>query len=293
VTSAFTLGRSPILRAHLTAIVCFVAMVAQVADAQSGELKPPYPQVDRAFHSAYCEIEYTADKESDARQLAADADDSLNRMALALRPLDSQLMTHFDCTVVQFATPVAGVASAGQEQTQSDGGSKSFRVFLIALSSIPPASRTLVGENKDEDYSHKTIADELSSVLLERVTRDKKAGWHFYQAPDWFVQGIEGYFGITYSTPHGLNLTLPRYVAKVCSNPKEVGFKHGVQVGNSYLGGLVLVDFLYDTYGADKVNALLVSPKATFDEAFADTFGDFDSVRAQYGVWFVKECATR
>ena len=194
-------------------------------------------------------------------------------------------MDNFDCTIVQFAKPVPDVVSTDQEQTQSDGGSKSFRVFLLALSSIPPDARTPVSERKDEDFSHKTIADELSSILLDRITQPKSSGWHFHQAPDWFVQGMEGYFGMTHSTPHESAVTLPLHLAAVRERPGEVVFGSGIRTGNSYLGGLALVAFLYDTYGENQMNKLLTSPKPTFDEAFADCFGDLHTVEANYVKW--------
>ena len=61
--------------------------VASASNAQSNELKPPFPQVNRHLRSKYCEIEYTANKKKDARQLAADADDSLDSMSRQLTPL--------------------------------------------------------------------------------------------------------------------------------------------------------------------------------------------------------------
>jgi hypothetical protein len=232
-----------------------------------------------------CRVEYTKDREQDARELAADADSSLDRMAADLTPLDSHLMDDFDCTLIQLGAPQAGLADDGESLTQSWNGGRTFRVYVLARSSTSPSSRTLVGEPKDADYVYKNIADELSGVLLERVTRSKGKGWDLDRGPNWFRQGIEGYFGLMHSTPHSRDVTLPKYIARVRAHSDEVNFANGIHVENPYVGGLVLVTFLYDRYGADRVNALLMSPDATFDEAFSRIFGDLGSIQKKYEAW--------
>lgn len=259
-------------------------------DRSPGPAKDVEP--DRVFNSRYCRVGYTADREPDAKKLASYADRSLDEMSRDLAPLDPHLMDDFDCAIVQYGIPKPGLATDAQATTDSENGGRPFRISILAQSSISPTSRTLVGEPKDEDYVQKTIADELSSVVLERITRDKGPGWYFHDAPQWFVQGIEGYFGVEYSSPHSRNVTLPKYVAAVCSNPREVSFARGVQVGNPYLGGLVLVDFLYEAYGANRMNALLLSPKATFEEAFLDSAGDLSSVQKKYRTWIASQCSS-
>jgi len=279
-----------VVRALITGVFATLSLAAvtaaQAVTAASGLTQT---QPDHAFASKYCRIEYTADRKADARELAADADDSLDRMSSELAPLDPHLMDDFDCTIVQLGSPEPGLASDGQSHTDSWNGGQRFRVFVLARSSTSPSSRTIVKEPKDGDYVHKNIADELSSVLLERVTRAKGRGWYFQNAPDWFVQGIEGYFGLTHSTAHSRDVTLPKYIALVQSHPEQVSFANGIHVGNPYIGGLVLVTFLYDVYGSERVNVLLMSPKQTFDQAFLENFGDLDSLRKKYSEWIAAE----
>ena len=257
-------------------------------DRSPGPAKDAEP--DQALNSRYCRVEYTADREQDAKKLASYADSSLDRMSRDLAPLDPRLMDHFDCAIVQYGIPKPGLATNAQATTDSENGGRSFRISILAQSSISPTSRTLVGEPKDEDYMQKTIADELSSVVLERITRHKGAGWYFHDAPQWFVQGIEGYFGIEYSSPHSRDITLPKYVTAVCSNAHEVSFTGGIHVGNPYVGGFVLTLFLYDVYGKERVNALLMSHRPSFEEAFLDLFGDIVSVESKYNSWNAKRC---
>jgi hypothetical protein len=245
-------------------------------------------ELDKHIESKYCRIQYAADREQDARQLGADADNALESMARELETLDPQLMDDFACTIFQFSKPQVGAADEGTAHAHTEDRGRLIQIAILARSSFPQASRTLVGETKDEDYTYKLIADELSTVLFERVTRDKGKGWYFHDAPDWFVQGIEGYFGLTHASPHSREVTLPKYIA-ASGGGNEVSFDDRIQVKNPYLGGLVLVAFLYSVYGAEAVNSLLASPKQTFAEAFTDSFGDVSSVGRKYQVWIADQ----
>jgi hypothetical protein len=242
-------------------------------------------QLDQQTVSQYCTIKYTAGKEQDASQLANDVDWSLELMAHELAPLDPHLMDDFSCTIFQFAKPQKGVADDATADSQTDGRGQTMQLYLLAASSISRKSRTVVGEPKDQDYAFGLISSELSTALFERVTRDKSRGWYFQDAPQWFVQGIEGYFGLIYSSPHERDVTLPKYVAVARTHPDEIQFDHGIQARDPYVSGVALVAFLYDAYGADCVDSLLTSSKPTFGEAFSAVFGDAQSVAAKYRAW--------
>jgi hypothetical protein len=243
------------------------------------------PQFDRELASKYCRIRYSQDKEPDARQLADYADRSLTSMADSLGGVDAGLMDGFDCTIRQFGVPQPGLADDVTANSHTEGRGHSIVVSVLAPSSFSQNSRNAVGEPKDADYVFGLVANELSTVLLERVTSDKPKGWYFHSAPPWFVQGMEGYFGLMYSSPHEREVTLPRYLSAARARPDEVSFDHGVVVRNQYLGGVVFVTFLYFAYGERRVNSLLDSPARTFDEAFAKNFGDWGEVENEYRKW--------
>lgn len=242
-------------------------------------------QLDQQTVSQYCTIKYTADKEQDASQLASDVDWSVELMAHELAPLDAHLMDDFSCTIFQFAAPQKNVGDDATADSKSEDRGGAIEIYVLAESAISPKSRTLVGETKDEDYAFGLIADELSTALFERVTRDKQQGWYFQDAPQWFVQGIEGYFGLTYSSSHERNVTLPKYIAAARTRPAGVRFDHGIEARNPNVDGVAMVAFLYDAYGADCVDSLLTSAKPTFDEAFSAVFGDTQSVATKYRAW--------
>lgn len=242
-------------------------------------------QLDQQTVSQYCTIKFTEGKEQDASQLASDVDWSVELMAHELAPLDAHLMGDFSCTIFQFATPQKDVADDATADSKTEDRGGAMKIYVLAESAISPKSRTVVGEPKDEDYAFGLISGELSAALFERVTRDKPQGWYFDDAPQWFVQGIEGYFGLMYSSSHERNVTLPKYIAAARARPAEIRFDHGIETRNPNVDGVAMVAFLYEAYGADCVNSLLTSTKPTFDEAFSAVFGDTQSVAAKYRAW--------
>jgi hypothetical protein len=272
-------------------LLAFLSLtIAQPQDAARTSASDPKSRLDKEIASKYCRIKFTADNEQDARRLAEYADDSLTSMASKFAPLDAALMDVFSCTILQFTTPQSSLADDSTANAHTEGRGSVIVVSILAASAFSPRSRTAVGEPKDSDYVFNLIANELSTVLFERITRDKGKGWYFHDAPPWFVQGIEGYSGLVNSSKHYRDVTLPKYLGAARA-PGQVTFDDGVRVKNPYVGGVGLVAFLYDAYGEAKVNALLTSSAPTFDQAFATTFGDWKAVEAKYRDWVARLAA--
>jgi hypothetical protein len=132
-------------------------------------------------------------------------------------------------------------------------------IHLLALSAHRPAT-TAVGEPMDENYIFKNLVHEYSTILLEQMTLAKPTGWNFYGAPSWFVQGYEEYLGLTLSSEHSRNVTFPKYRDLHRQDRNRV--TRAFEVKNPYLDGPVLVEFLHESYGKEKVQAFLMSDKA-------------------------------
>ena len=174
------------------------------------------------------------------------------------------------CTVFQVPSPVEGVATEGLALSITPNTGRDIQVYVLARSSYPPTARSMIGTSKDDDYQFKIGGARASTVLFERLTRDKGTGWSFHDAPGWSTQGCEEYFGLVQS-PGRNRVLLGDYVARAIADPNQVRFDGDtLYVRNNYLGGPVLVAFLYDTYGAQRVHALFTSSKATFHEALAE-----------------------
>ena len=276
----------------VTNLLAFILLtLAAPPNAQTAASSNVASLLNSEIVSKYCRIRFTAGKEQDARQLAVYADSSLTKMAGKLSPLDPNLMDNFTCTILQFATPQSGLADDATANAHTEDRGRLIDLSILAGSSFSPASRTVVGEPKDSDFVFNIVANELSTILFERITRDKRKGWYFHDAPQWFVQGVEGYFGLTYSSAHYREVTLPKYINAVRVRSDEVGFGNGVRVRNPYVGGVVLVAFLYDVYGESRFNSLLTNSATTFDEAFAATFGDWAQIETKYRDWIENPAA--
>ena len=269
------------IRAILAILSLTLALPQDAVRVSSSDAKS---QLDKEIASKYCRIKYTAENEPDARRLAEYADESLTSMVSKFAPLDAVLMDSFSCTILQYTTPQPSLADDSTANSHTEGRGNLIVVSILAASAFSPRSRTAVSEPKDSDYVFNLIANELSTVLFERITRDKGKGWYFHDAPAWFVQGIEGYSGLVNSSKHYREVTLPKY-ADAARAPGQITFDDGVRVRNPYVGGVGLVAFLYDAYGETKVNALLTSSAPTFDQAFAITFGDWKAVEDKYRDW--------
>jgi hypothetical protein len=276
----------------LLRIVAIELAVAACAHAQSapqpapGRLAPRVAPGGRTLATKYCTIDYSPDKEADAKRLAWYVDASLDSMLAELSSTRPGLADGLACTVFQVASPVAGVATEGLALSVTPNTGRDIQVYVLAQSSYPPTARSMVGTSKDGDYQFHIVGHELSTVLFERLTRDKGTGWFFHDAPGWFTQGCEEYFGLVHSSGRN-RVLLGDYVARVIADPNEVRFEGDtLTVQNNYLGGPVLVAFLYDTYGARRVHALLTSSRATFHEALGEVIEpDYRALGAKYRAW--------
>jgi hypothetical protein len=254
--------------------------------ATASRLTPRVATGGRTMATKYCVVDFTPDKASDAAELASFVDRSFDSMVAELSTTTPGLTLGLSCTVFQLATPVEGTATDALALSVTPNTGREIQVYLLARSSYGPTSRGMIGVPKDDEYQFKIVAHELSTVLFERVTRDKGGGWFFHEAPSWFTQGCEEYFGLVHSSPHNRAL-LDDYIARVRAAGSEVSFVgDALHVRNVYLGGAVLVAFLYDAYGAERVHALLASRRATFAEAFGDVIEpDRHVLGARFYAW--------
>jgi hypothetical protein len=136
-----------------------------------------------------------------------------------------------------------------------------------------PDFRNSVGEPGGDDYFAKVLVHEYGTILLERITRAKPKGWRFYDAPGWFVQGYEEYLGLTHSTPHNRKAVLAKYLALQKADPLRVRIGFGIGVRDDYIDGAVLLHFLHETFGREKVQAILTGEAATFEAAAGPALG--------------------
>lgn len=228
--------------------------------------------------------------------------------ALARHALDaaiSNLLEHFgrdelepllrraDVTVHLHTTPTA---LANEHTATALTGTRDGKVatyyadiHLLALSSMPEGLLTSAGLPKDEAYFKRLITHEYSTVPLQLITRAKPEGWRFSSAPSWFLQGYEEYLAYT-ASPGDQQVATAHIVSLVRRRPDRVQADFGLDVTDPYITGAVLVMFMHEHYGPDRVHAILTSPEPGFGAAARTSLGvTLDEFFAHWQAWIAAQ----
>lgn len=171
----------------------------------------------------------------------------------------------YNLEIVVHATPT-NEANEGTASlfTANENGKLSARLQVLAPSRHPPTARTNVGEPKDAPYFQRLLIHEISTLVFERTTGRKLAGWRFHSAPNWFVQGLEQYVAFRQTSA---KQSLQLYIDRVRQDPAIVQTDFGLQVTEPYIGGTVLLAFMDERYGWPNIQKLLESSEPTFGAA--------------------------
>jgi hypothetical protein len=79
---------------------------------------------------------------------------------------------------------------------------------------------------------------------------------------------------------------LPKYLKLVKGDPHRVGIGFGVAVRDPYIDGAVLLHFMHEVYGRDRVQAVLTSEILTFEEAVPAALGvSLDEFSERWKQW--------
>ena len=123
-----------------------------------------------------------------------------------------------------------------------------------------------------EDYHAKVIVSEYIPVGHYTVQDLRPAGgWKYYDAPDWFVQGLQEYDAIFHSTDR--NRTETKAALLDWARRNSGGFAccaKGLQMADAYNGGAAFMTFLATQFGEDVHARLLRDPAPTFAAALAN-----------------------
>jgi hypothetical protein len=166
-------------------------------------------------------------------------------------------------------------ASEGLTGLRTEAGRNKFLATIdwLTPSVFRTDFRNSIGEPPGEDYFAKVLVHEYATILLERITRTKAKGWRFYDAPGWFVQGYEEYLGLTHSTPGNRTRVLPKYLALQEHDAQRVRIGFGIGVRDDYLDGAAILQFMHETFGKERVLAILTSEAPTFEAAAGTALG--------------------
>ena len=140
-------------------------------------------------------------------------------------------------------------------------------IHVLALSQHRADAVTASGEPKDAIYMRRLITHELATAWLDLASRRKPGGWRFHSAQDWFVQGYPEFLGLTCAGDAVRDRSLARYSQIAAENPACVDADFGLDVCEPYITGAVLLRFMHEHLGKDKVLAVLTSRRSTFGSA--------------------------
>jgi hypothetical protein len=143
----------------------------------------------------------------------------------------------------------------------------------------------VAGLGPGREHHAKVLAHEYATILLDRVAAAKPAGWRFFTAPEWFVQGYEEYLGAALLEGPQREAVLGAY-ARAQADPDRVRFHPRLLVKDPYVDGAALLYFLHESFGGERVRAVLDAEQPTFDEALAAALGaSLKEVEARWKVW--------
>lgn len=169
-----------------------------------------------------------------------------------------------------------------------NNGNTDWTVNVLAKGAHKSLCCTSLGGEFDDLYFKTTMIHELDTVVLNKLVSTKKNnGWNYlYDADEWFVQGFQEYLGYKYAE----NPLLLTHINKMKKNRKHIRFQTDrIEVRDVYSEGLVLVQFLHEVYGKEKVHRILLSPKETFRQAFLTEIGDIETVEIAFDSWLEKQ----
>lgn len=171
-----------------------------------------------------------------------------------------------------------------------DKGKYYAAIDLLTPSAYNPNYRNNINQSADDDYFHKLVMHEYSTILLERITRAKKTGWMFFSAPRWFVDGYEEYLGIMCSAPRNRKEFMEKYLAMHKKTPARVSFDFGIGVEDEYIDGALLLLFMHETFGKKRVQAVLTSEEPRFGTAMARELGaNLEEFKKRWDEWLKKK----
>ncbi len=159
--------------------------------------------------------------------------------------------------------------------------------FATTLSTATTAtvylsSPTCDGEKRPRQHE-KTLAHELSGLYLHAAVDASPAGWEFWDAPAWFVQGSEEWVTtLVHARPADIRAAAEERAVRGVVSVRD----DRVAVEDPYRDGEALVAWLVLTRGQDVLRRILASDAPTFDAAFAEVVGvTLPDAAAAYLAW--------
>lgn len=132
----------------------------------------------------------------------------------------------------------------------------------------------------------KTLLQELSGPYLRAATKMSPGGWTFFQAPNWFVQGMEEWVTLLIHT-RPTDVVAAANVAGRAPPDGSILVRDGhIVVADPYSDGLALVAWMAASHGDSSPFQILKSDAPTFASAISEVLKlDEVGIAASYQSW--------
>jgi hypothetical protein len=272
----------------LWVLVIGVTLLAHNAGSARADEGPKWS----SYSTDYYQLFHRPENEGDAKKVKGFLDAGIASLKKEFAGFPVEDLLRVNC-VIYLHPKGTGKASESTVSITSgtDNQGNYFAVIdLLAPSAYDPNYRSNINEPAGDDYIHKLVMHEYSTILLDRITRAKKSGWSFFTAPRWFTDGYEEYLGLMLSSPHNREEVLAKYLAMQKDDPDRIGFDFGVGIKDDYIDGGLLLLFMHETFGKERVHAILKSEERRFGRAMASALGvGLDDFQKRWDEWLKKK----
>jgi hypothetical protein len=250
---------------------------------------------DITIKTDYYTLTAPAGHDEDAAAMQKALDRGIESIKKQFAPFDASQLLQKATVTIQIHGKADDRAAPGHAQIESgttDGTAATYyaNMHILAPSAHPADGKTSVNEPMNSAYCERIIVHEYSTVLLEMICRDRGQGWTFFSAPAWFIQGYEEYLGLTCGNAEAGKVTLSKYIARVKANPKWISCDFGLEISEPYTTGPVLLHFMHEKYGGERVRAILFRSAPTFGKAVREALGiGADQFCADWSTWIAAQ----
>jgi hypothetical protein len=224
--------------------------------------------------AAHYSVFYQSGFEQDVPRVRAWAD-SAERL---MRSKYGVVPTHYRLSIYLHPAPTA-VATVDNARnhccSDSSDGIKTGTIDMLAPSApafkASSAISSLGMRKSSDDYQAKILVSEYIPIGHYEAQRARGAGWEYYSAPNWFVQGLQEFDAIEHSTTGNRDSTAKRLVAWAKSHRAVFSCcAPEIHIGDDYSGGAAFMKFLADEFGEDVHARILRSTAPTFVGALTE-----------------------
>jgi len=247
----------------------------------------PVAGMSEEIKTPYYTLHYSAKFKDDADKEARFLDQGIEALKSEFSTFPVDKLLKVQCDVFLYPEKTERVSDGNAYIIDGErNGVYAAGIHLITPSLCDPSWRSKVGEPPSDDTFFRLLMHEYSTILLDRISREKSKGPTFHHMPAWFVQGYEEYCGLMLTSATNRSDSLKKYLAAFRSNPDRVSFDFGLSTENDYIDGAMLLLFMNESFTKEKVQSILSSTEPSFGKAVVSSLGvDLAEFAKRWQAW--------